>query len=224
VATRRCHPTRHGWCGSRRPAQPGYARPLAVPVLPWRPRRRRLRPRHQPPGRQRPLGTLRPCGHRRSGSGSRRRRLFDPEGHRWFEQITLHPQARILALQLPQAGALLVAQPLGLAAVDAVLSDPVTQRRIVDPSSRAIWAMGRPVLRTNSTASRLNSAVNPRRVRWGGCLCSSPMRASSHPRCPASGGRSIHADSRVSAEVMQSPLRPRPILRLLRDTETGPKS
>ena len=47
-----------------------------------------------------------------------------------------------------------------------------------------------PVLRTSSTASRLNSLVNPRRVRWGVCLCSSPMRTSSHPRCPASGGRS----------------------------------
>src|SRR5215211_2763570 len=58
------------------------------------------------------------------------------------------------------------------------------------PSSRATAAIGRPLLWTSSTASRLNSLVNPRRVRWDGCLCSSPMRTSSHPRCPASGGRS----------------------------------
>jgi len=61
------------------------------------------------------------------------------------------------------------------------------------PSSRATAAIGRPVLRTSSTASRLNSLVNPRRVRCGVCLYSSPIRTSSHPRCPASGGRSTLA-------------------------------
>ncbi len=50
---------------------------------------------------------------------------------------------------------------------------------------RATSAIGRPVVQTSSTASRLNASVNRRRVR---CLCSSPMRTSSHRRCPASGG------------------------------------
>jgi hypothetical protein len=74
-----------------------------------------------------------------------------------------------------------------LAAVDAVLAHPVTQRRVVDAQLPATSAIGRPVLRTRFTASRFYSLVSPRRVRWGPCLCSSPMRTSSHPRRPASG-------------------------------------
>src|SRR5215207_4521204 len=55
------------------------------------------------------------------------------------------------------------------------------------PSSRAISAIGRPLLPTSSTASRLNSAVNWRRVL--GCL-SSMRTSSAQGRCPASGGKS----------------------------------
>src|SRR6266700_8388101 len=55
------------------------------------------------------------------------------------------------------------------------------------PSSRAISAIGRPEMRTNSTASRLNSGVNSRLA----LRCFSFMgTASSHRRCPASGGKS----------------------------------
>src|SRR5574341_112135 len=58
------------------------------------------------------------------------------------------------------------------------------------PSSRAISAIGRPLVRTNSTASRLNSGVNWRLVL---CCLSGIWTASSHRRCPAthrdSGGR-----------------------------------
>jgi len=46
------------------------------------------------------------------------------------------------------------------------------------PSSRAISAIGRPLVRTSSTASRLNSAVNWRRSP--GCLSS--MQTSSRSR------------------------------------------
>ena len=38
------------------------------------------------------------------------------------------------------------------------------------PSSLAISAIGRPEVRTSSSASRLNSVVNSRRRRDGGCL------------------------------------------------------
>src|SRR4029453_9679867 len=55
------------------------------------------------------------------------------------------------------------------------------------PSSRAISAIGRPEVRTSSTASRLNSAVNQR--RFLGCL-SSMRTSSAQGRCPASGGKS----------------------------------
>src|SRR5215218_5149199 len=54
------------------------------------------------------------------------------------------------------------------------------------PNSRAIWAIGRPLVRTKSTASRLNSAVNWR--RFLGCL-SSMRTSSAQGRCPASGGK-----------------------------------
>src|SRR4029453_9741127 len=49
------------------------------------------------------------------------------------EQVTLHPQPGVLSLQLAQPGSLLGGQPLGFAAVDAVLADPVAQRGVVDP-------------------------------------------------------------------------------------------
>src|SRR4029453_8275218 len=78
-------------------------------------------------------GTRRASGHRRSGSASRRRRLFDPEGDGSFEQITLHPQPGVVALQLAQPGLLVAGQPVLLATIDAVLPHPVAQRRVVDP-------------------------------------------------------------------------------------------
>src|SRR5215216_1412921 len=49
-----------------------------------------------------------------------------------------------------------------------------------------MWAIGLPVVRTSSTASRLNSAVNCRRRRFP----FSAIRTSSHRRCPAQGGNS----------------------------------
>src|SRR6266545_528960 len=55
------------------------------------------------------------------------------------------------------------------------------------PSSRAISAIGRPLVRTSSTASRLNSGVNCRLFL---CCLSGIWTPSSHRRCPATGGKS----------------------------------
>src|ERR671934_3041094 len=62
------------------------------------------------------------------------------------------------------------------------------------PSSRAILAIGRPLVRTSSTASRLNSWVNWRLVLF--CL-SGIWTASSHRRCPAIGGKSTQGLAHV---------------------------
>src|SRR5919107_3287603 len=104
-------------------------------MLGWRRRSRRSTPSGSPrrPGRRRLPGGRRPSGHRHSGSGSRCRLLLDPEGHGSFEQVTLHPQPSVLALQLPQPRLLVAGQPVLLATVDAVLPHPVAQRRVVDP-------------------------------------------------------------------------------------------
>src|SRR6266545_3308762 len=59
------------------------------------------------------------------------------------------------------------------------------------PSSRAISAIGRPLVRTSSTASRLNSGVNCRLLLR---CCSGIWTASSHRRCPATGGKSKDED------------------------------
>src|SRR5829696_9826663 len=93
----------------------------STPSAPPRPRCRRRRPESR-----------RPSGHRHSGSGSRCRLLLDPEGDGSFEQITLHPQPSVLALQLPQPRLLVSRQPVLLATVDAVLANPVPQGRVVD--------------------------------------------------------------------------------------------
>src|SRR6266699_2419507 len=67
------------------------------------------------------------------------------------------------------------------------------------PSSRAISAIGRPEMRTNSTASRLNSGVNSRLA----LRCFSFMgTASSHRRCPASGGKSMAPLGVPAADVL----------------------
>src|SRR6266498_2793797 len=58
------------------------------------------------------------------------------------------------------------------------------------PSSRAISAIGRPLVRTNSTASCLNSWVNCRLVLLG---LSGIWTASSYRRCPATRGKSSRA-------------------------------
>src|SRR6266516_250686 len=59
------------------------------------------------------------------------------------------------------------------------------------PSSRAISAIGRPVVRTSSTASRLNSGVNCRLVLFCFSVIWTP---SSHRRCPANRGKSNPAE------------------------------
>jgi hypothetical protein len=74
-----------------------------------------------------------------------------------FEQITLHPQARIVGLQLAQPGPLVAGQSVLLATVGALLADPVPRVESSMPSSRAISAIGRPEARTRPTASRLTS-------------------------------------------------------------------
>src|SRR4029453_13361029 len=84
------------------------------------------------PGRRPLPGTQWPSGHRYSGSASRCRLLLDPEGDGSFEQITLHPQPGVLALQLPQPGLLIAGQAVLLATVDAVLAHPIPQGRVVD--------------------------------------------------------------------------------------------
>src|SRR4029453_11182569 len=101
-----------------------------LPPWPSRRSRRLLIPR--PLGRRRLPGTLPPSGHRHSGSGSRRRRLLDPEGDGSLWQITLHPHPSILTFQLPKARLLVASQPVLLATVDAVLPHPVAKGRVVD--------------------------------------------------------------------------------------------
>src|SRR6266511_1763535 len=103
-----------------------------VPGRRWRSRRSRPTWSPRPPCRRLLPESLRPSGHRHSGSGSRCRGLLDPEGDGSFEYITLHPQPGVVALQLSQAGALVAGQALALATVDAVLLDPVPQGRVVD--------------------------------------------------------------------------------------------
>src|SRR5215216_6408611 len=99
---------------------------------PWPPRRSTPSAPPRPRCRRRRPESRRPSGHRHSGSGSRCRLLLDPEGDGSFEQITLHPQPCVLALQLPQPRLLITRQPVLLATVDAVLADPVPQGRVVD--------------------------------------------------------------------------------------------
>src|SRR6266567_4486680 len=103
-----------------------------MPWRPWPPRRSRRLLTPRPLGRRRLPGTLRPSGRRRSGSGSRRRCLPDPEGDGSFEQVTLHPQPGGLALQLAQPGALIAGKSLLFATVDAVLPGPVAEGGVVD--------------------------------------------------------------------------------------------
>ena len=62
---------------------------------------------------------------------------------------------------------------VGRRALFAILRYPVAKRGLTHPSSRAISAIGRPELRTNATASRLNSDDNRRRC--------SPIRTLFHP-------------------------------------------
>src|SRR6266508_1722513 len=99
-----------------------------------RSRSRRSTRSGSPPRRCRRLlpGSPRPSGRRHSGSGSRCRGLLDPEGDGSFEQITLHPQPGVVALQLGQPGPLIPGQTLTLATVDAVLLGPVAERGVVD--------------------------------------------------------------------------------------------
>src|SRR5215203_3001068 len=99
---------------------------------PWPPRRSTPSAPPRPRCRRRRPESRRPSGHRHSGSGSRCRLLLDPEGDGSFEQITLHPQPSVLALQLPQPRLLVSRQPVLLATVDAVLANPVPQGRVVD--------------------------------------------------------------------------------------------
>src|SRR5215211_6758059 len=99
---------------------------------PWPPRRSTPSAPPRPRCRRRRPESRRPSGHRHSGSGSRCRLFLDPEGDGSFEQITLHPQPSVLALQLPQPRLLITRQPVLLATVDAVLADPVPQGRVVD--------------------------------------------------------------------------------------------
>jgi hypothetical protein len=91
--------------------------------------------------------------------------FFTQKGYGSFEQITLHTQLGVLGLQLGQPGPFYAGQAFLFAAVDAVLADPVPQGGVVDARSLAIWAIGLPDVRTSSTASRLNSAVNLPRLR-----------------------------------------------------------
>src|SRR5512133_2850099 len=86
----------------------------------------------RPPGRRRLPGSRWPSGHRHSGSASRCRLFLDPEGDGSFEQITLHPQPRILAFQLPQPHLLVARQPVLLTTVDAILTHPVAKGRVID--------------------------------------------------------------------------------------------
>src|SRR4051794_4501144 len=49
------------------------------------------------------------------------------------EQISFHPQLRVLGAQLGHVGPLLARQPVSFAALDARLTDPVPQRPRVHP-------------------------------------------------------------------------------------------
>jgi hypothetical protein len=87
-------------------------------------------------------------------------------------------------------GPLLGRQPLGLTTVDTVLAHPVAQRGVVDTQLPGDHTDRSAAAADQLHRSCLNSLVNPRRVCWTLSVFLS-MRTSSHPRCPASGGRSI---------------------------------
>src|SRR5215212_1625842 len=61
------------------------------------------------------------------------RRLLDPQDHGALEHITLHPQLRILPLQLTQTGSFIDVQAVLLAALDPLPIHPVAQGPRIDP-------------------------------------------------------------------------------------------
>src|SRR5215216_2331051 len=99
---------------------------------PWPPRRSTPSAPPRPRCRRRRPESWRPSGHRHSGSASRCRLFLDPEGDGSFEQVTLHPQPSVLALQLPQPRLLVAGQPVLLATVDAILTHPIPKGGVVD--------------------------------------------------------------------------------------------
>src|SRR5215212_4707933 len=61
------------------------------------------------------------------------RRLLDPQDHGALEHITLHPQLRVLPLQLTQTGSFIDVQAVLLAALDPLPIHPVAQGPRIDP-------------------------------------------------------------------------------------------
>ncbi len=162
---------------------------------------------------RRPLRTLRspgtrpPSGHRRTRSGSRCRRLLDPEGQRSFEQISFHPQLRILGPQLGEVGALIGsisprASPRSMRSWPTQFPSVPRSRR----PQRATSAIERSSSSTIATASRRNSGgyFEGRPTLDSSCW----TWTSSYTRCPSNGGM-LNCRSRVFRLGVRLPLRDR---------------
>ena len=124
-------------------------------------------------------GTLR-AGTYASGSVSPRRPLVHPEGHRSSQEVTLALQLGDLALETADPGRVLARRAVPLPAVNLGLVATQPSVESYKPSSSATSAIGRPLERTTSTASRLNSGENFRRGRGAPrsscpCLCRSSV-------------------------------------------------
>src|SRR5215217_3823962 len=77
-----------------------------------------------------------------------------------LEDITFHPQLRILPAQPLQLRRIVAGQTLDTLPVGLVLDHPIAQVPSFTPKSRAIAAIGFPVTRTSLTAPSRNSASN----------------------------------------------------------------
>src|SRR3954452_4090850 len=82
--------------------------------------------------------------------------LLCDEGRGSLEQIALHPQPLVLALELLEPVALVRAPVLALTRVDLVLQIPPAQRLGRHTVSLAIVTIDLPLRRYSSTASGLN--------------------------------------------------------------------
>jgi hypothetical protein len=90
---------------------------------------------------------------------------LSPEGHAAFEDIALHRQLSVLPTQPGQLRPLIGTQrPVTLTTAALIGVHPVPERALVDPASRATWAIGFPVSRTSRTAPSRKSQSDFLRV------------------------------------------------------------
>ena len=82
--------------------------------------------------------------------------LLDEEGRGFFQDLPLFTQHPVLPPQPAELLTLIAADPRPLADIDLLLLDPVYVTCSVTPRSVAISSTVRPLVLTNSTASRRN--------------------------------------------------------------------